>query len=49
MSSIKSKLNGGAVLTMMQTVVKYQSWLIKSAGVKGVKLLMYHSSLGNGV
>ena len=41
MVSVKSTLNGGAVVTMMQTVVKRRSWLMKSGGIKeGSKLLM---------
>ena len=41
MASVRSTLNGGAVVTMMQTVVKRRSWLMKSGGIKeGAKLLM---------
>ena len=41
MTSVKSTLNGGAVATIMQTVVKGRSWLMKSRGIKkGAKLLM---------
>lgn len=40
MANIKSALNGGAVVTMMQTVVKRQSWLMNGGIKEEAKLLL---------
>ena len=40
MANIKSTLNGGAVVTMMQTVVKRQSWLMNGGIKEEAKLLL---------
>ena len=47
-ASVKSTLNGGALATIMQTVVKCQPWLVKSGGIKegAANLLMLRGLSG---